>query len=1732
MGARRGGQAKKLGPVAVALAACLAVFVSAGTAQAAMPKLWKAGENCGDVQKLAENKCGSDVGETYSPRGVAADPASGHLYVADTRNRRIDEFTAWGGFVKAWGWGVRDGKAELQSCGPEAVPPSASCLRGLKGAGTGQLEEAVQIAVGSEGNVYVGDASASRVQEFDAEGNFLLAFGRDVVASGPDDSANYEEQEITVAASGGSFKLSFQNPYGKFETAQTASLPYNASAEEVQAALNGLATIGGLGGSVTVSGGPGDATGSNPYFVKFEGAFAGDDVPQLTIDRSALGAATIGAHLICQAASPREAPTIAYQWLRNGAPIAGATTNRYTTTAADEGTAIQCQASSFTATSGSSQASNPAYVAPPAPATAPPAFGGNGLSKPTGNELKIDCNSTASSWSGEPSFSYQWYRDGLAIAGATAASYPTSTSDRSAPHNFQCAATGANAGGASTVFSEVRPLRSQDAPSPPVDHLGPRVSLEPVLTLAQGGGAEVCRVSAGDVCKRGVRGSGAGEFSANWIGLTSNLATGPAGQVYFGDAERIQRFDAEGAYQGEIALPEPGVVGALAVRPDSGNLLFAYASAEPASGSYGYTGQPDVHELDPTSGAELRKLEVGNPTAIAADEQGNAYVFDPAFTGQGDAEQGKHHARIFRFDASGALAEIAAENQEVTGTTLETAYPTREKEEFSKNGVALAANPVTEAGAADLYVASFGELRTGVTTSEDYSFISAYGPPPEKWPPPLAPPSIDDQYAISVGAKDATLGAAINPHFWKTTSYQVEYGTGPCAEGGCEALTPSSRLGSRVTDEDVAAPGIFVGGLQPATTYHYRVRATTDFGEGEGAEVVGRGGTVGGTGTEGTFRTFALPAPRTDCPNQAFRTGPSANLPDCRAYEMVSPLDKVGGDIDVSTPTSQLNQAAAAGNGFTYSSNTAFAEPKSAPFTSQYLAERDPERGWRSKSISTPQEGPILLEGVEYAQITSFFKAFSPDLSTGWALTLKEPVLAPGGVPGQPNFYRRENGADSYGACTAAPPLEAEPRQWLPEFMGAAADQRHALFTSGNELTPEAGGKIYYQLYECSFGEGEAATVRLISILPSGVAHPASSWAGSPPEGNYLPGFGLSFENNSMEQAISADGSRVFWTASPASNDGDEGTIYLRENAPAPESAHQFGTATGTGNLIGPVECAGTPIGGTTSVGGIECKGSPPKAGQEITDSAGAIPVSPPTTIVKVEEPKAQVYKFTLSAKATKTAPEDKLLALGSRTVSALATESGAFQVSQEVSGEGLPTGATITALGAGTLTLSARATASGEGVALGASSRCTEAAGACTYRVSPSTAQTRYWGATPSGSKALVETLVSKENKAANALYLFETAKAIAGEDPRTKIAGEAQGVLGASEDLSRIYFVSREEIEGEGEEGAPNLYLWEAGTVSLLATLAAGEGSADAKFSPTSQVPTTHLARVSPDGGTLVFMSASPALAAGAGYDNTDLIGHKADMEIYRYERASESLACISCNPSGARPAVGLGFDMGVLGRLAATSLLKPWPNTLYPARPVSADGRRVFFESLEALNLADTNGRIDVYQWEQEGTGDCEAGIPTYVEASGGCLALVSSGKSANDTRFFDAGEDGSDVFLKTTQGLLPQDPGSADVYDARVEGGFAPVSQPAAACEGEACQGTPEAPEDPTPASESFEGAGNVHEEAVTQRPKPKPCGKGKVRRHGKCVKKHKRHAKKHRKRSHKKHRAQAKRRAGR
>jgi hypothetical protein len=131
------------------------------------------------------------------------------------------------------------------------------------------------------------------------------------------------------------------------------------------------------------------------------------------------------------------------------------------------------------------------------------------------------------------------------------------------------------------------------------------------------------------------------------------------------------------------------------------------------------------------------------------------------------------------------------------------------------------------------------------------------------------------------------------------------------------------------------------------------------------------------------------------------------------------------------------------------------------------------------------------------------------------------------------------------------------------------------------------------------------------------------------------------------------------------------------------------------------------------------------------------------------------------------------------------------------------------------------------------------------------------------------------------------------------------------------------------------------------------------------------------------------------------------------------------------------------------------------------VVAGGERLFFTTATPLALADSNSDLDVYQWESKGTGSCNT--------VAGCLDLISSGRSAGGATFVAASSDGDDAFFLTDRSLLSADPGSVDLYDARVGGGFPEPPDPIA-CTGDACQGLPSEPTDPTLAS-LLAGLGN-------------------------------------------------------
>ncbi len=380
------------------------------------------------------------------------------------------------------------------------------------------------------------------------------------------------------------------------------------------------------------------------------------------------------------------------------------------------------------------------------------------------------------------------------------------------------------------------------------------------------------------------------------------------------------------------------------------------------------------------------------------------------------------------------------------------------------------------------------------------------------------------------------------------------------------------------------------------------------------------------------------------------------------------------------------------------------------------------------------------------------------------------------------------------------------------------------------------------------------------------------------------------------------------------------------------------------------------------------------------------------------------------------------------------------------------------------------------------------------------------FWGASEDGSRVFFTTQAAANRR----LYEFE----VDGEETHL-IAGRVAGVAGASEDAKRIYFVSTEDLAAGASEGEPNLYLYEAGEGGASYRFVASIAGEDADltpgfegFSAVSQEPLSHAARVSPDGLHAAFV----AHTQPTGYDNTDAAsparcekpGGVCDGEAFVYDATANGgagkLICASCNPSGGRPAGG--------------SQISVFENDLYQGpRALSEDGKRLYFESDDALVARDTNGHRDVYQWEALGAGGCDLSDYSFSAAAEGCVQLISSGQGNRDSEFVDASPDGHDVFFATLSSLLPQDYGLLDIYDARAGGGLPTPPTPPAPCEGDACQ-SPASPAVPkTPSSSVFDGPTN---------PKAKPpgrrCPKGKraVRKAGKahCAKrKGARHSKK-------------------
>ena len=287
-------------------------------------------------------------------------------------------------------------------------------------------------------------------------------------------------------------------------------------------------------------------------------------------------------------------------------------------------------------------------------------------------------------------------------------------------------------------------------------------------------------------------------------------------------------------------------------------------------------------------------------------------------------------------------------------------------------------------------------------------------------------------------------------------------------------------------------------------------------------------------------------------------------LPDDRAWEMVSPPAKQGGNV---ARVSYETHAAADGDAATFLSTVGFGDVRGTTASVEYMARRDGApgtNGWSTHAI-TPTQKPLSFEQAAFTKtVLGYQGEFSEDLSQAVFHSYR-PLTEDASAAFAPNLYLRSDlaapGPGSYRLLTdSLAPASSWPPFFLlnfgePFLAGASADFSHVAFETQLGLTHEpteaeptaplspGAPKLY---------ENAGGTVRVVGRIP---IEPATSCddAGGPAtecvqaESSQA---GLSAGDSSYYAArmISADGSRILFQAPAGGEGGGEGKIYMRED--------------------------------------------------------------------------------------------------------------------------------------------------------------------------------------------------------------------------------------------------------------------------------------------------------------------------------------------------------------------------------------------------------------------------------------------------------------------------------------------------------------------------------------------------------------------------------------------------------
>ncbi|HWM62524.1 MAG TPA: hypothetical protein VNP96_00860 [Solirubrobacterales bacterium] len=345
----------------------------------------------------------------------------------------------------------------------------------------------------------------------------------------------------------------------------------------------------------------------------------------------------------------------------------------------------------------------------------------------------------------------------------------------------------------------------------------------------------------------------------------------------------------------------------------------------------------------------------------------------------------------------------------------------------------------------------------------------------------------------------AALWGSVTPNS-NLTTYRFEYGTS--TDYGTKVPASEASAGSGTAKVPVTQ---FLSGLQPDTTYHFRIVAKN---------------------VNGTVAS----------PDRTFTTPPLGGaLPDNRAAELVSPADKgTAGSVSELYFVDQVyNQASEGGNAFVYPLLNGTPTTTAGGWLRLH-ANRTPS-GWLSSQISAPSLiPPPSIEGLGFA-VPSRVEFATPDLSCAIVRTynpLTEDTLQQSVEEGIYNLYRWHASDGSYDLITDSMPLNpsvGSNGETLYTQLETSDDCSRVYFRSTYQFISGASG-----LYEWDEG-----VLRDAGKLPDGA-----------PEDDAVAGGEVDYRGSARWNAVSPDGNRFFFAATrnEGPNSGKQG-IFMREDS-------------------------------------------------------------------------------------------------------------------------------------------------------------------------------------------------------------------------------------------------------------------------------------------------------------------------------------------------------------------------------------------------------------------------------------------------------------------------------------------------------------------------------------------------------------------------------------------------------